>query len=256
MAYQPLQRPTNITGLLDSGLSLYVSTLRRVIILSIILALLGILPELIFPSQYVAVENGRGIAAESSNWFQTVVGFVLTAANVLLSAAMLVMIYRASDNQEAGYQQAWQVVSKNWLSILLTMAIYAAMLVFGLVLFIVPAVYAYITFMFAVFFVVFYDNGPFAALKNSFYLVQENWWRCMGFITVVSISILAAFIVLLSIFSVGIQPGELYEEQLPFGFYLLVGVLIALVSPLMTAMQVVLYRDLQLRNAEFNIEEL
>ncbi len=257
MAYQPLQRPGNIAALLDTGISLYTTVIRHVILLSLIIAVIGVLPELLFPTQYTTeTAQGTQIAVQQNDygWVQSVVSVLVTIASIIFSAMLLVMVYEQSEQRPVSYQQALQKVAENWLSVLLTMMLYGAMVFFGLFLFIVPAIYAYVTFMFALFFVLLYNDGPFAALRNSFYLVQGNWWRSFGFILIVSMFILAIIIVLFSLFSVNLQPGDLSGRSLPPSFFILIAIAIALVTPLMTAMQVVLYRDLGLRKAKFELD--
>lgn len=254
MAFKPLQRPASMTTLLDSGFALYRDCIKQVFLLSAIFAFLYLLPELIFPNQYIEVDGKLRIEANSASELKRGLQLVLGIVEVYLSTLVLFIALSHSESKNSSVNQAMKVIQQNWLSILLVVVAYSVLVSVGLVIVLVPGIYAFVTFMFGIFFVVLENDGPFLAMKKSFYLMQGNWWRSFGFVVIVVSFLLFVVFVIASVFSISFQPGNLYNNELPLSYYVLSYILVVLLLPLVTSMQIVLFRDLNLRNAAFNLE--
>lgn len=254
MAYHPLQRPTNLTGLLDAGFSLYTETFKTIIPLSFVFAVFYLLPEVIFPAQFVQLENGGAIVEQTGGAAANLLRIASAVVWIFIYAMMSYMLLEAGEKQAVMYRLAWRKVLENWLSLLITSLIYFVMILLGSIV-VLPAFYVLVVFMFAIYYVVRDDEGPFGALKHSFHLVQGSWWHSFGLIVIPILFGLSAFIVLVNLFEIDIQIGQLYSGPPPASLYVLVFALIVFVLPLVGTIQMVLYRDLELRKTEFNIDE-
>lgn len=254
MAYQPLQRPAGITALLDSGFSLYTDTFKTIIPLSLLFAIFYLFPDVVFPARFVQLENGGAIVEQTGGAAATILRILSSIVWIFIYAMMAYMLLEAGEKQPVMYRLAWRKVLENWLSLLITSLIYFLMIGLGSIV-IVPAFYVLVAFMFAIYYVVRDDEGPFGSLKHSFRLVQGNWWHSFGLILIPILFAISAFIVLLNLFEIDMQIGQLYSGPPPLSLYLLIFALIVFVVPLMAAMQMVLYRDLELRKTEFKIDE-
>ena len=138
-----------------------------------------------------------------------------------------------------------------WITLL-----YLAGVVAGALLLVVPGVWLYVAWAFALpVLLVEGLRGP-AALGRSFALVRGRWWRTFGAVLVGFLLAAAVSMVVRSILLVGVEAGE-DSDVLVLALTALGGILgLALGTPLQAAVLAVVYFDLRVRKEGFDLEQL
>lgn len=126
----------------------------------------------------------------------------------------------------------------------------------GLLALIIGAIFVAIALIVAVPVLMFEDLRGTKALRRSFRLVQDNWWRTFGVIVVTAIfASVATFIAGI----VQELADPVADDQ--FGLYVVIidtiqGVVTALTAPLTAVAAIVIYYDLRIRKEGFDVELL
>ena len=244
------QQPLSIGQVLDRGFGLYRRALGKLLPFCLALVVMGILPRLLHPAS-AAMQGGR----LGGGYFITVA--LVTLVNLLFQIAIL----RKLDDVDSGRNQMGTAEALTgglpyFLPALGATLLYALIIMVGFILLVVPGVIFSISLIMVFFAVVLDGAGATGALGISRNLVRGYWWRTWTIITVTMLIFLAVYIGIMMLASLALPFGSILStasgQAAPNTLGLLLvtavfAVLSAVLTPMLYAMMLVTYRDLQLR---------
>lgn len=249
--YEPRRQPQTIGHLLDSSVELYRATFLRVFTLALFA---------LAPSALVSGIDMYTISAATDIPGTGTLAYVLTGLlAILFYGAMVNALGQAALGQSSTMGEDIGIGTRKLLLFLMAAILYALATAGGFILLIIPGLYIMISLMLFPVPMFLEDQGPIDSLKQSFRAVRGNWWRAVAVIVVISLAVIALYVVIIALLGIALGVGAgglvIMGETQPseaLGVILMISVaqvtLSALLYPLLFAVTVVLYHDFILRN--------
>ncbi len=257
-------QPQSIGKTLDAGFKLFFSGFKRVFLLALVAAGIGVVPALMMSGMPPA-EDAAGIPPGFTG---KILGVALLAGVIymVLNAAILYRLGLAGNpKQSSGSDSLTGSLAlgmKTFLPLLFGVILYAVAVVVGSILLIIPGLFLMVSLYLFWPAVVLERLGPVAALKRSHNLVKGNWWRTLTILSVPAFLIMIVYIAVAFVIGVffaasitagaEINPENLGQTQLVM--QLLEVPFKAAMIPLFAAVMVVLFHDLKLRKEGGDLE--
>lgn len=243
--YQAATSPQSIGGVLDDGFRLFRASLPQVVVLAFVGTLVGQVPNM--------------LVAEPMADVGTMV-LVAVVASLVLSlgfyGAVVGRINGVAQQQPLSLGEALLLGLRRLLPLLAVTILYMIILILGFLLLLIPGIIFGLSLMFSFYIVLLEGKGPLAGLAESHRLVWGNWWRTLVIVSVASVIVLAAY--LLVLFAVGIvfAMGDSadFDERLRIVEMVFTPVLGAVAGPLFYALSLAAYHDLKLRRSGADLE--
>lgn len=252
------QSPQGIGTVLDAGFSLYRLSFKRVLPLSIAVAVLAQLPQL---AQYLTATSLDEFMAPAS-WPVLVAWLVVFVPYFACMNGLYLSLDRiARDEPAPPFAVVFVRGLRKVLPVLLATLCYSLLCGLGLVLLVVPGVILMLSLIFYWFLILFEDAGIGESLSASHRLVWGNWWRTATVVTVAMLVYFAPQMILGAIAGVAFAIGGGIDENtdmetlqtgtagLMLAFGLIQALATALLLPMMASVMLVQLRDLQLRKS-------
>jgi hypothetical protein len=189
--------PQGIGGILDTGIKLFISTLKTMLPIAFIGGLVINLPALVMRLPGFAMDptaDPEVVAAAAGPFV------ILTLAASILSLAfynaVLLKIDATVKGAEMSVGEAFTQGLRRFPAALGTGILYMLAVVLGMVLLIIPGLILSIYLYCAVLLAVIDRCGPIEAIKRSYNITKGSWWRVA---TILTVAIIIVFVVALLI---------------------------------------------------------
>lgn len=246
--------PQGIGPVLDSGFRLYGASLKHVILLSGLSALLTALPGLWFYSQLPAPPvdpetlTALTIPRAGMQLIATLISLVIFGTIVLRMQNIA-----TGDDRDLGTELRGSLKAFPWLFLGGILCVLAVM--GGLLLLIIPGLILSVSLMFFGYAILCDGEGPVSGLKQSHRLVWGHWWRTAVVMTVALIVLMIAYLLvgLMLGFAAGFAAAGT-PASVSIMSLLAQVITGAVATPLLYAVGLVQYRDLKLRGEGTDLE--
>jgi hypothetical protein len=267
--YQKPTVPRDIGGVLDDTLQLYKASSSRCWLAMLLMSLASLALSLykLQTMQGVAAGSaGTGLQALLAQYSASTPGY--TAASLVVSlfvflmyCMVVVIIAAVSRGEDPQFGASFSIALRRFPAALGAAIIAGIAAGVGFILLIIPGIYVLNRLQLTVVPAVSESRGPGESVSTSWDLVGGNWWRTasLAFVMIVMVYILGLAVIFLvgsaSVLVVG-APTTLAQG---FSKFAVVGVVTTAVvtiftRPLMVAVLVAMYEDLQLRKGGGDLE--
>lgn len=236
--------PRSFGEVMDAGFGIYAQCLPRIIGLTTLAALVGLIPELARSPDAPPVGGGAGALA-----LNIVTGIV----NLALLAAIIHRMQRVVMGGRPDLGEDLRLALVRLPSMIAGSLLHGLAVLIGLVLLVVPGLIVAISLMFWAYAIVIDDHGPFGALFFSHGLVWGDWWRTLG-VVLTAVGVVVVLLILVVVLANvilavlagadALQPGSAYFRVAQAAISVIVG---GIVLPIFYAISLAQYHDLKLR---------
>lgn len=254
MAIQPNQ-PQGIGGVLDTAFHLYKSTLGSVWPISLLLAIVSVIPGIyvLFRGMPAFDPQNPEMADPFAMYTSTFIllSLISAVASMWVTGAMFLKQRAIGADEDLDTGAAFQLSLSRLPAMVGATVLYVIALMVGFVLLVVPFFILLVSLIMYMTLVLFDTRGPVDAVVGSHKLVWGNWWRTCAVITVMGILVVVIFIALglvvgLAAPFAGFVVADLVmivtvvQLVMNAAFYVVLG-------PFTSAVMIALYWDLKLR---------
>jgi len=250
-------QPQTIGKVLDGGIRLYVRGLGKVLPISLVVALIGMVPN------YVRFNPGVVQQSDPARLGVLAIGYVIVI--VLLGIVIYSAMIKIYGDIGAGNQATVASGLKKGLGklfpILIAGILYFLAVGLGTVLLVIPGIILMLSMYLFSTAIILDDKGIIESLKYSHSLIWGNWWRTAIIFTVPVVIIIGLYVLLgivlsLVMASMAASAGSFNPADLSqFSWFIIAEAIInAIIYPLFYAMAVVVYHDLKVRKSGGDLE--
>jgi hypothetical protein len=265
MSYQALTQPSSIGRVLDSGIRLFVASLKPVLLLLVVTALVNILMQYamfqtMLPVQQLATEEAmaRHMAAIMPQLLG--ISVIMWLISIILYNAILSRIGAVAKGESSDLYDSMITGIRKVAPVFVAAILYFLATSVGLVLLVIPGLILMITLLFFQVLIVVDDEGIIASLKRSHNLVWGNYWRTTAVI-LIPFFIIYALIIVVAIVA-GMLGAMTAAEAMPghmhttFGLMdVVIAGLSVLMVPFIDAIFIAQVNDLKLRKSGADLEQ-
>ena len=249
------QKLLSIGQVLDRGFTVYRLSLRSVFPYTLISSLLAlVVPRLVFPPSHLV--NGNKLDMASFGGY-----FMLVSAMGLIALLFKIAVVRKQDDIASGRNQLTGIeplsgALRYFLPVLGVSFLLGFIIMIGFLLLIVPGIFLSVSLCFAIFALVLDGDRIGDSLERSRVLVRGHWWRTATILTVAMLIYLAVYAGVTALATLALPLSNVMSvasgNPAPNTLgTLLVSVVVGLCNaallPMIYAIALVTYRDLQLR---------
>ena len=264
---RPRLRPLSLGEILDVSIKIFLAHWRTLIKAVLVVVVPVQIVGTVVNADYTLDSTDFGTGAEQTpeetlDQFNQYLGGLAIASVLQLLAVLLATAacFRAIAQAYLGEQTDWRSSLRFALrltpSLLLITLLYLLGIMLGTLLFILPGVWLYIAWAFAMPALLVEGLRGGKALGRSFGLVKGRWWRTFGVIVVGFILAAIVSTVVQGAFLIGIVVGA-DDDALVLLFSALAGIVgLTISTPFQAALLTVLYFDLRVRKEGFDLELL
>ena len=265
MSYQALTQPSGIGRVLDSGFKLFVASLKPVLLLIIVTAIINVIMQYamfqtMLPAQGFTTEEEMAQYMASIMPQLVGVAIIMWVVSIILYNAILSRVGDVAKGGGGELYDALLVGIKKALPVFIAAILYTLAISVGFILLVIPGLILMITLLFFQVLIVVDDEGIIASLKQSHRLVWGNYWRTTAvilipfFIMYALIMVVAFAAGFFGVFSApDMADGQM---QMSFGVFdiLMAGVSVLMV-PLLDSIFIAHVNDLKLRKSGSDLEQ-
>ncbi|MEM9742464.1 MAG: hypothetical protein AAF918_07245 [Pseudomonadota bacterium] len=253
--------PLSIGGVLDAGIRLYRNTFRSVLPLIAVAAVPYALANAWMGAVTPAADEGPELAVGQLGLFLVAMLGVYLAL-MFLAYALGHKIVALAKDEPSSVSSAVVAGLKYMLPGFVLVILSILALGIGYVLLIIPGLILTVSLAFYTLVPLMEERSVWAGLNRSHHLVwRGGWLRTAAVLTVMSVVLMALYVILTLVVGLTLAPSMLSEDPLAaasggsaIGTFVVTWVSVALFSPLYSAIAVVQYNDLQLRVDGTDIE--
>jgi len=245
--YQPATSPQSIGGVLDDGFKLFRASLPRVIVLAFVGTLAGQLPNML-------VTDPQSISAVSTTLLLAVLASLLLSLGFY--GAVVGRMNGEAQQQPLSAGDALALGLRRLLPLVAVTVLYMVIMMLGFLLLIIPGIIFGLSLMFSFYVVLLEGKGPLAGLAESHRLVWGNWWRTLVIISVATVIVMAAYLLVVFVVGAVFALGDTVDfvESLQTVEIIVTPLLGAVAGPLFYALSLAAYYDLKLRRSGADLE--
>ena len=265
MSYQALTQPSGIGRVLDSGFKLFVASLKPVLLLIIVTAIINVIMQYamfqtMLPAQEFTTKEEMGQYMLSIMPQLVGVSIIMWVVSIILYNAILSRVGEVAKGGSGELYDSLIVGIRKAFPVFIAAILYTLAISVGFMLLIIPGLILMITLLFFQVLIVVDDEGIIASLKHSHRLVWGNYWRTSAII-LIPFFIMYALIMVVA-FAAGffgaISTPDMADGQMQmtFGVFdiLMAGVSVLMV-PLLDSIFVAHVNDLKLRKSGSDLEQ-
>jgi hypothetical protein len=251
MATQP-SSPQGIGGVLDTAFQLFKTSFPVVWPISLLMALVGLLPMLYLLFVGMGSIDPQALAQTGGATItNTLIMVVMTVVPSLWCMGALLLKQRAVGSDEPmSTGDAFKESLRRVLPLLLATLLYSVAVLVGSILLIVPGVILMLSLLMYTALLLFEGKGAIESLTGSHRLVWGNWWRAAAVLTVAAILMIVIFIAVSVVVAVATPfigaASDFFLATMIVQLVLNAAVNV-FVTPFTSAVLVALYWDLKLR---------
>ena len=265
MSYQALTQPASIGRVLDSGFKLFAASLKPVLLLVIVTAVINVIMQYamfqtMMPAQQFTTEDEMAQYMAGALPQILIIAAIMWVVSIILYNAIL---YRVGDVSRGGHGELYDALVagiRKLFPVFIAAILYMIAVSIGMVLLIIPGLILMVTLLFFQVLIVVDDEGIIASLKRSHNLVWGNYWRTTAVI-LIPVFIVYALIMVVAIaagFFGAISEPQMVDGQvqMSFGvFDILMATVSVLMVPFMDSIFVAHVNDLELRKSGIDLEQ-
>lgn len=265
MSYQALTQPSSIGRVLDSGFRLFVASLKPVMLLLVVTAVINVIMQYamyqtMLPAQPFATEEE--MAQHMAAMMPQILGtsLIMWLVSLILYNAILFRIGAVASGDSGDLYDALITGIRKVIPVFIAAILYSLAISAGFVLLVIPGLILMVTLLFFQVLIVIDDEGIIASLKRSHQLVWGNYWRTTAvilipFFIIYALIMVVAFIAgFLGLF--GTDEMMHGQMQTTFGMFdvIMAGVSVLMV-PLLDSIFIAQVNDLKLRKTGSDLEQ-
>jgi hypothetical protein len=288
VSFQALSQPESIGRVLDSGFKLFVASLKSVLLLVVVTAIISVIMQyaifqamvpaqqwpMLEQQQFMTPENQEYVTPEQQLYAQEQMSQHMMAAlpqvlgiavimwivSIILYNAILSRVGDVASGGDGELYDALIIGIKKLFPVFLAAILYSLAVSIGFVLLVIPGLIIMITLLFFQVLIVVDGEGVIASLKHSHNLVWGNYWRTTAVI-LIPVFIVYALIMVVAIaagfFGAMSEPQMVDGQmQMSFGaFDIVMAVVSVLAVPFLDSIFVVHVNDLKLRKSGSDLEQ-
>ncbi len=295
MSFQALNQPASIGRVLDSGFKLFVASLKPVLLLVVVTAIINVImqyamvqammPAQQFPmleqQQFMTPENQQYMTPEQLEFTQEqqlyaqaqmtehmmaampqiiVIAVIMWIVSIILYNAILSRVGDVASGGDGELYDALIIGIKKMFPVFFAAILYSLAVSIGFVLLLIPGLILMITLLFFQVLIVVDDEGIVASLKHSHKLVWGNYWRTTAVI-LIPVFIVYALIMVVAIaagFFGAMSEPQMVDDpfQMSFGMFDVVMAIVSVLAvPFLDSIFVVYVNDLKLRKSGADLEQ-
>ena len=250
-------QPQTIGKVLDSGIKLYIRGLGKVLPISLVIALLGMVPN------YVQTNPGLIQQSDPATLGVYAIGYIviLVLLGIVVYGAMIKVYGDLGAGASPSIGGALNRGASKLFPILIAGILYFLAVSIGSILLIIPGIILMLSMYLFSTAIILDNKGIVESLKYSHSLVWGNWWRTATIFSVPVVIIIGLYVLLGIV--VGMVMASMAASAGSFNpgnfsqfiwFFLAEAVINAVVYPLFYAMAVVVYHDLKARKGGGDLE--
>jgi len=265
VSFQALTQPSSIGRVLDSGFKLFVASLKPVLLLIIVTAIINVIMQyamfqtMVPAQQYTTQEE---MAQYMAGVMPQLVGvsIIIWLVSIILYNAILSRVGEVAKGSNGELYDALIVGIRKAFPVFIAAILYTLAITVGFVLLVIPGLILMITLLFFQVLIVVDDEGIIASLKQSHALVWGNYWRTTAVILVPFFIIYALIMVVA--FAAGFfgafNTPDMVDGQMhmTFGvFDIAMAAVSVLMVPLLDSIFIAHVNDLKLRKSGSDLEQ-
>jgi len=265
VSYQALTQPSSIGRVLDSGFKLFIASLKPVLILVVVTAMINVIMQYamfqtMMPTQQPTTEEEMALYMANMMPQLLGIGLIMWLVSLILYNAILFRVGDIARDGSGDLYEALIVGIRKMLPVFIAALLYTLAISIGFVLLVIPGLILMITLLFFQVLIVVDDEGIIASLKLSHSLVWGNYWRTTAVI-MIPIFIVYALIMVVAIaagFFGAMTEPEMMNGQMgmSFGaFDIVMAAVSVMMVPLLDAIFVAHVNDLKLRKSGSDLEQ-
>ncbi len=237
--------PLSISQVLDKGFQLFMRSISRVWPLTFLAALLGAIPALLLAPHKT---DGGATVGHPGAMFGAMAVSVLFSMTVYLGIVRLLNDI-AEDRNQLSLSDAYFGGLRCLPAYLGASILFGGAVFLGCLLLLVPGIILMLSLSFYIFFIVLENAGPAECLKRSHKLVWGNWWRWAAIFTVSVVIFIGLYVMfgLLAGIAAHLMAGSDAKMAALIGQSVVQVIVTTVATPLLYAVQLIGFRDLQLR---------
>jgi len=265
VSYQALTQPSGIGRVLDSGFKLFVASLKPVLLLIIVTAIINVIMQYAM-FQTMLPAQGFTTEEEMAQYMLSImpqlvgVSIIMWLVSIILYNAILSRVGEVAKGGSGELYDALLVGIRKAFPVFIAAILYTLAISVGFMLLVIPGLILMITLLFFQVLIVVDDEGIIASLKHSHRLVWGNYWRTSAVI-LIPFFIMYALIMVVA-FAAGffgaISTPDMADGQMhmTFGVFdiLMAGVSVLMV-PLLDSIFIAHVNDLKLRKSGSDLEQ-
>lgn len=240
-------QPQSIGGVLDSGFKLFTASIKQVVPITYLAALIGGIWGWAYQTFiFSPLVSGEDSAMAGIAMLLSVI--IIIIMNSILMAAAIYRINRVYGDQSTSFGNALSIGASRMPAVIGASILYAIAVMIGSVLLLIPGIWLGVSLAFCFYAAVTDRKGPIESLKYSHGLVRGNWWRTAAVLTIVMIISMVFYL------AIGLVSGMflLADDANPLqpsviGDVIVSPVLLSVVSAIVYCLAYVVYEDLKLR---------
>ena len=189
MSYQALAQPSSIGRVLDSGFRLFVASLKPVLLLIVVTAIINVIMQYamfqtMVPAQQYSTQEE--MAQYMAGIVPQLVGIsiIIWLVSIILYNAILSRVGEVAKGGSGELYDALIVGIRKAIPVFIAAILYSLAISVGFVLLVIPGLILMVTLLFFQVLIVVDDEGIIASLKTSHKLVWGNYWRTSAVILV------------------------------------------------------------------------
>jgi hypothetical protein len=264
--YQKPTVPRPIGGVLDDTLQLYKASFSKCWLTMVLMSLASMLLGLYKLHDMPAVAAGSGMQALLAQYVATTPGYQVASIVVwlfvyLMYCMLVVIIAAVAKGEDPEFGPSFGTALRRYPSALGAAIITGIAAVIGFILLIIPGIYVLNRLQLAIVPAVSDSRGPGESVGISWNLVAGNWWRTasLAFVMVIMVYVLSLVLILLVGSAAVMVAGAPSTMAQGLSKFAVVGVVTTAIvtiftRPLMVAVLVAMYQDLQLRKGGGDLE--
>jgi len=250
-------QPQTIGKVLDSGIRLYVRGLGKVFPISLVMALIGMVPNFLrFNPEYIRETDPARLGITAAVYV-----VVIVLLGIIIYSAMIKVYGDLGAGHSPTVGASLKRGTAKLFPVLFAGILYFLAVVLGTVALVIPGIILMLSMYLFSTAIVLDDKGIVESLKYSHRLVWGNWWRTAIIFTVPIVIIFGLYVLLGIVLSLvmatmaagtgSFNPADLSQFS---WFFLAEAVINAIVYPLFYAMAVAVYHDLKVRKSGGDLE--
>jgi len=265
VSYQSLTEPSGIGRVLDNGFKLFVASLKPVLLLIIVTAIINIIMQyamfqIMAPAQQYTTQEE--MAQYMAGVMPQLVGvsIFIWLVSIILYNAILSRVGEVAKGSDGELYDALIVGIRKTFPVFIAAILYSLAISVGFVLLVIPGLILMVTLLFFQILIVVDDEGIIASLKKSHTLVWGNYWRTSAVILVPFFIIYALIMVVA--FAAGFfgafNTPDMVDGQMhmTFGvFDVFMAAASVLMVPLLDSIFIAHVNDLKLRKSGSDLEQ-
>ena len=245
-------KPETIGKTLDAGFRLYFKSFKRIIMFSVMFAIVGLIPSILTDPASTWDQT-----EQSLDYLLDLYGliFITQLINNIFIIGLLQRMHSMTEGEICSIGEAFTTGLKKFIPLIILNILYTLAWLAGMILLFIPGVFLSVAFIYSGLVMVTENRGPIDALGRSWDMVKNNWWRTL---VIVSVAMMIYFVI---ISILGLVFGVTVSMTSPDGFYeyafmleIANALLIMLIMPLLAAIMIAGFNDLVLRREGADLE--